>query len=554
MSNPQFNHFHVNTPGATDSHFCSNNLLIFSLVDIQEKLEQKLKPTSGTWVDHKKICLKNTRTTILKDISDWIYGSGETIPQIFFLCGEAGTGKSTISHTIGNEHNSCLGAFFCFDRTISTERTPSNALRTIAYNLGIKFSEVGQILLKVFETYPYVLESTDIQELWKILIVNSTSQMTTGTDKPVLIIIDALDESGEKGGQRDDLLSLFMSHIHHLPQNFRILVTSRPESDIIDYLRIGSYNHNSIYPFKVQFMDELHGTGNDILLYICSRMTKKTSSGSLTNAQCEKLAERAAGFFQWAAIVCTFLSGNGKGGLPIDRRFQQFMNLNQSKKGLDALDQLYSYILNEAFDVKEEEAMANYRSIMAQVVAAFEPLSEIMLKNLQSDGNDVSCVLSYVGSLFTGISKSDHAQIKPVHVSVLDFLLDEKRSHQFCIDQAQGHQKLANGTFHLMFQKLHFNMGKLETSYILNSKIENFDQRLAKQIAPELIYACHFWDLHLQNIKSDYSWVQRLEKLFFKFLLYWIEVLALTRKIQIASRAATFANNFIRNLEVSYYS
>ncbi|KAJ3995205.1 WD40 repeat-like protein [Lentinula boryana] len=513
MYNPTFNHYNGSPP------------------DIQQKLEQKLKPVTGTWLDKDKVCLEGTRTDIIEKISQWMSQNGS---KPLLLCGEAGTGKSTISHTIGSKFELQLGAFFGFNRTFAAARTPSNALRTIAYRLGIKFAKIGTKLLAIIQANPNVLESTSILELWKTLIVD-----------PAQVMADSED------GPRDKLLSLLFNRLHELPQGFHVLITSRSESDVIEYLQ--GQESLDTQAIQVQYMRNIQGTNDDIYKYVCSRMMKKTASGKLEEHQCKILAERAGEFFQWADIVCTFIRGQSKGGISVTKRFEHFMNLNKSSsKSLHVLDELYEFIFNDALDVHDEDAMTGYRLIMSQVLAAFEPLSQATLQRLQTEDDDrdtVSSVLSFLGSLFTGISNLDNTQVRPVHTSVLDFLLDEKRSKKFRVDLQQGHELLAKGSFHVMFRDLHFNMGNLESSYVMNSEIKDLETKLSNTLTPELIYACCWWDLHLQNIEPSDLWVHDLGEFFSGYSLYWMEVLGLMKKIHIASRTARHTMTFLDNLQ-----
>ncbi|KAJ3978738.1 WD40 repeat-like protein [Lentinula detonsa] len=517
-------------------------------INIPQKLEQKLKPVTGTWLDKDKVCLEGTRTDIIEKISQWMSQNGS---KPLLLCGQAGTGKSTISHTIGSKFEPKLGAFFGFNRTFAATRTPSNALRTIAYRLGIKFPEIGTKLLSIIQANPNVLESTSILELWKTLIVDP-AQVMADSGQQVLIIIDALDESGkrEEDGPRDKLLSLLFNRLHELPQGFHVFITSRPENDVMEYLH--GQESLDTQAIQVQYMSNIQGTNDDIYKYVYSRMMKKTVLGNLEEHQCKILAEKAGGFFQWANIVCTFVRGHGQGGVPVKKRFKHFMDLNKSSSNNPPeLDELYEIILNDAFTVNDEDAMTGYRSIMSQVLAAFEPLSQATLKRLQTEYNEdtVSSVLYFLGSLFTGIWDSDNTQVRPVHTSVLDFLLDEKRSKKFRVDLEQGHELLAKGSFHVMFRDLHFNMGNLESSYVMNSEIKDLETKLSNTLTPELIYACCWWDLHLQNIEPSDLWVHDLGEFFSGYSLYWMEVLGLMKKIHIASRTARHTMTFLDNLQ-----
>ncbi|KAJ3714302.1 WD40-repeat-containing domain protein [Lentinula guzmanii] len=553
-------------------HFTVNNSSFnnYSEVeDIQQKLEQKLKPVTDTWLDKNKVCLEGTRTDIIERISQWIKSPNGS--QTLLLCGEAGTGKSTISHTIGSNFEDQLGAFFCFNRASAAIRTPSNALRTIAYMLGINFPEIGTELWDKIQKNRNILRSNSIVELWETLIVGP-AQVMANSPQQVLIIIDALDESGQKeDGQRKKLLSLLFNGGHKLPRGFHVFITSRPEIDVIGYLPREPLDPHTtqVQAMQVQHMGDIQGTKNDIYQYVCFRMMNNEVLGNLEEHQCRELAEKAGEFFQWADIVCSSLN-QFKGGMTITQRYQRFMNLNKPRSDdLHALDETYEFIFKDAMAVNDEDAMKGYRSIMSQVLAAFEPLSQATLQKLQTgdDVDTVRSVLSFLGSLFTGISQKD--VVRPVHTSVLDFLLDKERSKEFWVDLQQGHELLAKGSLHVMFRGLHFNMGKLESSYVMNSEIKDLETKLSKSLKPEIKYACRWWDLHFQNMwqsdswvknmeqsdsgventKAIDSWVENLENFFFHYPLYWMEVLGLMKEIRIASRTAEHTIIFLDNLK-----
>ncbi|KIK56969.1 hypothetical protein GYMLUDRAFT_111561, partial [Collybiopsis luxurians FD-317 M1] len=138
-------------------------------------------------------CLEGTRVEIIHKISQWIYNTETNVPKIFFLHGPAGTGKSAIAHTIGKQckDQGFLGAFFHFDRTFSTERTPNKALQSMAYNMAINLAEFRNCLSELLNEDPFVASSTSFQEQWEKLILKPAHVYNT---KPAVIIVDALDE------------------------------------------------------------------------------------------------------------------------------------------------------------------------------------------------------------------------------------------------------------------------------------------------------------------------------------------------------------------------
>ncbi|KAE9404800.1 hypothetical protein BT96DRAFT_754872, partial [Gymnopus androsaceus JB14] len=437
---------------------------------------------AGAHLNPDKTCLKGTRVGITADILEWIHNTDNEVSKPFFLCGEAGTGKSTISHTIGQNAKdaNCLGAFFCFDRTFAAERTPSKALQTIAYNLSISFPEFGKGLVEILDVDPNISTSMSLKEQWNKLIIAPAKLITPS--RPVVIIIDALDECGpkEEGGPRDMLMSLLINSVCELPKNFHVLVTSRMEGDI--YAAVNEGLDTQL--LQAQYMSNLQQTQEDIHKYVAHRMmTRKGAPGVLNESQCHILAEKAQGFFQWAYTACEALRGRGKAGLTVKKRFERFMSLSPSHgQDLLPLDKLYKSILEDVFDCNDPEAMSQYKMVMVQILAAFEPLSNLSLQKIQSsrcgylgedyDDEELDAVIQFLGSLFTGIDQRN-MPIRPVHTSVHDFLVDEERSGEYAVKLQEGHQMLAISTLQLMTTNLHFNMCNLESSYLLNSQVEN---------------------------------------------------------------------------------
>ncbi|KAG8958558.1 hypothetical protein FRC03_009018 [Tulasnella sp. 419] len=82
-------------------------------------------------------CLENTRTALLEHIFEWIQDS-RAAQKIFWLHGLAGTGKSTIAHTVARnlDDKGRLGASFFFSRDEVDRRSPLRVLPTIAHQLA----------------------------------------------------------------------------------------------------------------------------------------------------------------------------------------------------------------------------------------------------------------------------------------------------------------------------------------------------------------------------------------------------------------------------------
>ena len=59
-------------------------------------------------------CLEGTRTSFIDDIDHWVNSSDQNTPRLFLVTGVAGSGKSSLAHTIAQrlDERGCLGSSF----------------------------------------------------------------------------------------------------------------------------------------------------------------------------------------------------------------------------------------------------------------------------------------------------------------------------------------------------------------------------------------------------------------------------------------------------------
>ncbi|KAG1786452.1 uncharacterized protein HD556DRAFT_1300145, partial [Suillus plorans] len=195
---------------------------------------------TGAGLNTSKCCLSNTRRDLLKDIQNWISSTEEGAPRVLWLSGTAGKGKSAVAHTIANWYieNGGLGSCFCFDRTRQVDRRQDKIFTTIARELADCNPIVRRALARAVRDHDGLKRTPDIIKQWQELIVGPTNTTSNAIAAPVLIVIDALDESGE-ANSREQILRLLAGKLNtstsqpcKLPANFRILLTSRPLEDI----------------------------------------------------------------------------------------------------------------------------------------------------------------------------------------------------------------------------------------------------------------------------------------------------------------------------------
>jgi hypothetical protein len=119
------------------------------------------------------------------------------------------------------------------------------------------------------------------------------------------------------------------------------------------------------------------------------------------------------------------------------------------------------------------------------------------------------------------------------------YLVTSERSgtQRWFVDSAIGHRSLALGCLQVLKTQLRFNICDLESSYVLNSEVEDLEARIQKLISPELSYAGQFWTTHLHGVQmaeSDGPLLLAVNNCFPSCFLYWLEVLSLLGHVNTA--------------------
>ena len=470
------------------------------------------------------------------------------------LFGQAGTGKSSIAHAIARRFDSMhrLTSSFIFLRKEQSKREAYHLFTTLARDLADRYPSFKAALGRVVKGNSSLRVGTrDYDTLFQSLILEPLKDLHIVG--PILVVIDALDESGDATG-RTGLHTFLATNIIRLPSNFRVLITSRPE-DGVEPAFVGAPSVRIRHMKDSQLAAKTH---DDILVFLQERLPSDTFRN-----YGDALALKAEGVFQWAAVASPFiLDPPGRFGYSKNKCTNHLLQSSRSRDGQDPLDELYKEVLEGYFT--DQEARLLFRSVVGQLITSIEPLSIHALTTLRqhagaataatdddndddddndSDAGAVIILLRRLGSLLSNVNSSDeNLPIIPLHTSFRDFLTNKDKSGDFCVSLRDAHRHLAHSCLGVLLNSLKFNICGLETSYLANKDVADLKSRVDKHIPPALSYACRFWDDHLEHIGFETDLYGKLRTFFETKLLFWLEALSLTDYVGLALAACSALN------------
>lgn len=526
--------------------------LIVAFIGDDVKLRE-LKQISGAGLITDRQCLDGTRVEVIDQITHWI-NSTDDPRHVFFLCGQAGTGKSSIAHTIGFRFKSIgrLGAFFGFDHASPREERLTHVIRTVALNLAGWDAHFRRELVAVIREDPTLSGTPDIFLQWEKLLREPMTKLADSTCGPIVIILDALDESGDEYS-RKSLLSLLAHGAANLPRNVRIIVTSRLENDVRRCIL-----NTDASPVSHMLMDKVENTNDDILTYVYREMMHSDDyEEHLDSDQCQMLATRAEGLFQWASTVCKYLKGASQNGLLLEDRLDDIIEASSNLSDVAPLDKLYMNILNSLFPSHDERVMERFKSVVGQLLACVQPVSIETLKHFrqQAQGvrqnyrDEVDPILRVMGSLLSGIFNQT-TPVRPLHTSFREFLTTPERGGRFYVYESEKHDKIALCLLRVMTGELRFNICSFPSSFLRNRDVPDLADRVKSNISPALQYACRFWAYHMSRVTVVVSDVlfDELDLFIHGFFLFWIEVQSLMGTVSTVSASIAAATRWVEDV------
>jgi ABC-type dipeptide/oligopeptide/nickel transport system ATPase component len=488
----------------------------------------------------REACTPGTRVKILEGIKKWANDHSLASPRVFWLTGQAGSGKTTIAYTIAklfqkdansNQHTVLGGNFLC-SRQFQETQAQTRILPTIAYQLARKCKSYADAL-HVADKFDSV--KFDVATQLRDLLVGPWQQSEGTRDLepfPYLIVIDALDEIKGEGGSAflGDLLNAIDKYDL---RGLKFLVTSRSNPGLIE--RCKSFTSEAVYRLQDVPIEEAR---SDIRIYLKDKLEELDGGPELT-----ELERRADGLFIYAATAVKYLIPHPS--ITVGEQTEMLKNLlSQSYEPVSVsdatslIDELYRQILCDTFSPFKGEVLNRRLRILYTFLCTAERTSTPTVAALVADSNN-KVAKAVLDGLHAVLYAQDD-QIFWYHASFPDFIFDPARSNfrigkkdfAFSCNEPAHHNLLGESCFHIMKSGLRFNMGDIPSSFLFDSdNVVALAEQVNKNISAVLRYSSQHWTHHLPSPQSIN--IDNLLPLLSEFLqirvLFWIEAMNLLK-------------------------
>ncbi|TFK63538.1 hypothetical protein BDN72DRAFT_803160, partial [Pluteus cervinus] len=480
----------------------------------QTQLKETLEKLNYTDIEPGEQCLENTRVTILADIKHWAQSSEQ---PVLWLCGPAGTGKSTIAASVVSQlkDDSQLAAYYTCKRDNNSLTNPFQLWKNICYRLAMVYPPLGLKVAEVIKADPHFGSGAEsIPALFQTLFRRPLNMLDTRPlIEPLVIVIDALDECG-KVPDREKLLKCLLE-LPKICSWIKILITSRVNPEIEKHLL-----HTQ------QIMLKPADSYDDVETFI--RVTY--SEFGLSEVDINQFISAANGLFTWATTALKYMEESMDQQEAAQHLLQS--QIYGSNGEYEQLHNLYNVVLSTSVGLNSIN-LAMFQQIMSIVLLAAEPLSLLALSKLAQCGKLV--VEKMIKSLHAVIMMDLDKTVRVLHPSFAEYLLD-KQNHseqKYWISRYNGHGRMLDICFEILEKELKFNMYNISSSYLSNNEVDGLEERRSDPELEHVHYAALFWSFHMQACKVISTNQEKALVRIFNgpHTLYWIEIMGFKNKM-----------------------
>jgi tetratricopeptide (TPR) repeat protein len=358
------------------------------------------------------------REWLKADVIDWLKNKPQE--RVFCLTGEPGFGKSAFAASLAYQNSpEVIAAHFCqYNQPNFSD--PRRVICSIAFQIATRLPDFRSHLIETIRNLkmnkPNAIDEMEPVELFQILIADGAYKAIDGGRLRHLVIIDALDESGNA------LVELLAQCQSKIPQWLAFFVTSRPHDN-------GVRQHLTMLNPHYQDVADEHNQA-DAKNWITQWVDGLKASVTVKREVIKTLLNVSQGNFIY---LQTFRKMVNEGQLILD----------QTESYPQGLDSLYFTFFGRQF--KDMESYRKWQApFLRLIIAARQPLPLNLARKVLALGKEdwrLKVVLP-LGSLFKFSGDPSNESIEPFHKSIRDWLGNPTSSGDFYVDEDEGHLML----------------------------------------------------------------------------------------------------------------
>ncbi|KIM86608.1 hypothetical protein PILCRDRAFT_309458 [Piloderma croceum F 1598] len=432
-------------------------------------------------------CDEDTRIDILADIRNWVHDISGSGQRFLWLTGDPGSGKSAITASIARESKdeNILWAQFFINRSLGNTTNPASYFPSIAHQLADRSPEVALAMHDALKEKPSLVDDISQLQAGKLFVDSLKTASLTDCSKPVVVIIDALDETDTT--RLRTTAEIFSQALTHLPCNVKVFISSRAEDDIRK-----PFSH----VFHVDRVKHIHldtsaeSSIQDVSTYLERNVGKIVKRNELSvvewpgKERMRRLCDRASGLFIWAVTVVKFIQDH------VEEYGKECLEdiLNElGEKGMEDINVLYGTILQLTH--KNQKDPWAFRRLVGCIIVLQQPLclkDIITLLDLRKNTSHQAVHIEHrVRRLRTvlvaGVDEINGETVPRLHRSFFEYVISKRADTRFRVDEARSHAEIA-----LQCLRLLVSLAKKPGGTEANGRFP-----------PLLRYACQFWTAHL---------------------------------------------------------
>lgn len=291
-----------------------------------------------------------------------------------------------------------------------------NIIKSIAYQIAENVPQCRDDIVKAAEAMIKDGVSSPFQLMTSLIIsplANQEKDPSFDEDNKLVLIIDALDEVGlTNSSERSSFLDLLLIMVSQLPSFVKVLITSRPEVDILA-------KFIAIPQTKIDQNDERHQM--DLRKFISFSLKDHLVRDEDLEEATRIFYDKSEGRFIYAAMVLkqNFLSQDKK------------WLLEEIQNGLpDGLDDTYLSYFIKIRNQNRQMYDSTTSRLLALLVAMAEPLRFIdAMEILNVDESILETISSQIAAMFPLQGSDDNRRYQFFHKSVIDWLTNQQKSN-----------------------------------------------------------------------------------------------------------------------------